>query len=371
MRNALTKLGIPAHIGLAYSSWAPVGAGDGKLLEERREQWLTQLSEMKISADYIHSFERWKESFASVGDRFTEFTLESRLLIGHGNSSATDIGLTVHHTWGVPIIPGSSLKGLVAHYVDATYGPENIEKPPWEQEGEEGERAKFQGITWSDGRILRGPGEIFRALFGAPDAEEDELMRQHDLEAGARAGLVTFHDALYIPGGSTGDMPFALDVLTVHQKDYYDEQGKVLPSDYDDPNPVPFLTVRPGSQFLLTISGPSDWTELAGQLLTDALHNWGIGGKTAAGYGRGSVNRWRHVELPASSVFDEFEEWLEANEKAKQREKLAALEEKWLPKLMGFSAHEKEEAGKLIRRAVKNRKLADQRDKLIAAFSEE
>lgn len=284
MRDVLRSVGTPEHVGLAYDTWAPVG-DDGKVPDNERAQWLANVATMAVAPDYSKAFQRWKNSFFAPGDRVFELALASRLLIGHGNASATDVGLTVHHTWGVPVIPGSALKGLLAHYVDAVYGPDDPDRKPWEQEGDQRTRADFQGPTWRGRRIQRGPGAVYRALFGAPDAEDDEVMRERDLEAGASAGLVTFYDALYVPEG--GDhKPFAADVLTVHQKDYYDSSGGSWPNDYDSPKPIAFLTVRPGARFLFALSGPADWTELAERLLRDALARWGIGGKTSAGYGR-------------------------------------------------------------------------------------
>ena len=72
----------------------------------------------------------------------------------------------------------------------------------------------------------------------------------------------------------------------MHQKGYYDSSGARWPNDYDSPNPVTFLTVRPNVRMLLAFSGPPDWTQLAERLLTDALREWGVGGKTSSGYGR-------------------------------------------------------------------------------------
>lgn len=296
MRGVLHNVGTPDHVVLAYDAWGPVGDDDGKVPDARRAQWLSDLASISVAPGYVRSFERWKQSFSSTGDRLAEVTLTSRLLVGHGNSSATDVGLTVHHTWGVPLIPGSALKGLVAHYVDATYGPTDPGKKPWEQQGDERARADYQGVTWKRRRIERGPGAVYRALFGAPDAREDDVMREHNFEAGATAGLITFHDALYVPGSLADNKPFAADVLTVHQKGYYDSSGQSEPNDYDSPNPVAFLTVRPKCRLLLALSGPSEWTELAAQLLADALKNWGVGGKTAAGYGIGTVGAWKAPE---------------------------------------------------------------------------
>src|SRR5690606_17987305 len=70
----------------------------------------------------------------------------------------------------------------------------------------------------------------------------------------------------------------------------------------DSPNPVAFLTVRPKCRFLLALSGPSEWTDLAGKLLADALASWGVGGKTSAGYGIGKVSEWRSPEPRRSKL---------------------------------------------------------------------
>ena len=331
---------VPDHLGLAYDAWAPTEEGDGKVSDDNRRPWLEKLTDIAVSSDYARSFERWKASFSATGDRLAELTLARRLLIGHSNTSAIDVGLTVHHTWGVPVIPGSALKGLVAHYVDATYGPVEPGKKPWEQHDDERARVDYQGVTWDRRRIERGPGAIYRALFGAPDAREDATMRERGFEAGAAAGLVTFHDALYVPGSIPDNKPFAADVLTVHQKGYYDDglrwaqwnehrRGQEPevgpPNDYDSPNPVAFLTVRPKCRLLLALSGPSEWTELAAQLLADALKNWGVGGKTAAGYGIGTVGEWKAPE-PRRSKAEEAV----ANMEKHGKDALSGDIERWL-----------------------------------------
>ncbi len=285
LEAAFASAGPPDHIGLAYDAWAPVGS-DGKVPEGARADWLRKLTDIVVTPDYRSFFARWESSFRPPLDRAFELTLASRLLVGHGNPSATDVGLSIHHTWGVPVIPGSALKGVLAHYLDAVYGPKDPRRPPWEQPEDERPRAEYQGSIWNGRRIQRGPGEMYRALFGAPDAEEDEEMRKHDFEAGASAGLVAFHDALYVPGSVPEDKPFAIDVLTVHQRMYYNAPEKHWPNDYESPNPVAFLTVRPRVKMLLALSGPPDWTELTEHLLRDALAKWGVGGKTSAGYGR-------------------------------------------------------------------------------------
>jgi CRISPR-associated protein Cmr6 len=292
VRDVLRRVDLSQleNLSLGYDAWAPVGA-EGKVPDDRRSEWLAGLAAIPVSPSYRHAFERWRASFTRPGDRLREVTLAGRLLVGHGNPSATEVGLTLHHTWAVPVVPGSALKGLLAHYVEAVYGPEDPDLAPWEQSGEERERARYQGVTWQDRRIRRGPGEWYRRLFGSPEADEDPLYKERGLEHGAGRGAVVFHDALYVPGSAREDRPYAVDVLTVHQKPYYDAhlrdpKAETWPSDHAPPNPVAFLTVRPGVRLLLALSGPPEWTETAEQLLLDALERWGVGAKTSAGYGR-------------------------------------------------------------------------------------
>jgi len=341
MRNDLrTKLGvieIADHLGLAYDVFAPIAEGPkarpperdppGKIPADDKGPWLDRLCQQPVPADYSAAYERWKASFGAAERR--EVTLGARLLIGHGNPSGSEVGLSLHHTWGVPLIPGSALKGLLAHYLETIYGPAADECAQ-----DRAERAPYGGLVWNEAGTAPtgGPGAVYRALFGAPpilrpkrpgvtDRATDRAI-DRDSAAGVGAGapgpenagddaagedpaargaqgLVVFHDALYVPGSACvgngqkdpqNDKPLAIDVLTVHQKAYYGSYGSAVkhsPNDYDSPVPVPFLTVRPGARFLLALSGPPDWVALAFGLLGKALADWGVGGKTSLGYGRG------------------------------------------------------------------------------------
>lgn len=267
------------HFGLAHERWAP-HAPDDK--DERIDEWLDHLEHIAVSPDYAQHFARWRANFGD-DSLVAHVELRGRLLVGHGNPGGHEVGLTVHHTWGVPVIPGTALKGLLAHRLDILYGPEG--DPP---DGDD-ERARWRGVRWDGSVIAHGPGEHHRALFGAPDAGDDDELRALGRPSGASAGLVHFHDALYIPDSVENDRPFSRDVLTVHHKPYYDQRGETWPNDWESPVPIRFVTVRPPARFLIVLTGrrgASDWTRLAMRELLAALADWGVGGKTSLGYGR-------------------------------------------------------------------------------------
>ena len=78
--------------------------------------------------------------------------------------------------------------------------------------------------------------------------------------------------------------------MTPHHRGWND--GKAAPTDFDGPVPVPYLAVTgrfrvgPSPGTAPVSDAAREWSELALSLLTDALNQWGIGGKTTSGYGR-------------------------------------------------------------------------------------
>lgn len=307
------------HVGLVYDVWAPITCSDDatKIDEQARACWLQALEDAHLPADYTWAYERWERSLVNDAETAWVFgRLDSRLLVGHGNTSPAEVGLTVQRTWGAPVIPGSALKGLLAHYVPAVYGPGATTPDVLE-------RARYRGVRWDERRPVAGPGDVFRALFGAPDVGEHER--------GSQGGLA-FHDAWILPAGlgGTPKTPFAQDVLTVHQRGYYGQGGsegehqRVWPNDYESPIPVSFLGVRPGAEFLFAISGDREWAAFAMGLLKAALASWGVGGKTVAGYGRFSFSNSHAREQQLMQVARDAEA-----KRVLERRLAAAPEERW------------------------------------------
>jgi len=192
-------------------------------------------------------------------------------VVGLGAEGVLENALMLHRAYGVPIIPGSALKGLAAAYAHNRLADEGWRKPPLEP----------------------NPKSSFSAheiLFGSTRS----------------AGYVTFFDALYVPSSGYREpkrnmvQPLLPDVLTVHHPKYY--QGSDLPdapADWDSPTPISFISAT--GRFRVVLAGLETWVDIAYDVLALALDEVGVGGKTAAGYGRLSLDGLADIRARFSS----------------------------------------------------------------------
>jgi CRISPR-associated protein Cmr6 len=238
-RTTLEKVEMTAttHAGLWLDKYLKEQSAEGG--GSTKTGHFKEAAEKRISDAYQVSFTRWQQSLEQAGAVIRQAQAQGRLAIGLSGESVLETSITLHRTYGVPYIPGSALKGLAAHYA----------------------RNLLEEQLWGTGT------DAYRILFGDP----------------TEAGYVTFFDALYIPGSAKQDCPLVLDVITVHHPEYY--RGENLPpADWDNPNPVPFLSAT--GSYLVALHGPESWVEAAFKILQLALAEEGIGAKTSSGYGR-------------------------------------------------------------------------------------
>ncbi len=209
--------------------------------ESTHAQLVKECGQIKEPPGYKKIYAQWWETVEGLGIQMRTARINGRLAIGLGNESVIETSVTLHHTYGVPIIPGSALKGTAASYAHQ-YLNETI---------------------WQKG------SDAYNTLFGSTES----------------AGFVTFFDALPLPG----TWRLEPDVMTVHHPDYYQGQAKA-PADWDSPTPIPFLTVT--GDFLIALHAPDapGWADVAYGILKLALPDIGIGAKTSSGYGRIAFN---------------------------------------------------------------------------------
>lgn len=212
----------------------------------RKNQWLREtMSQTRIDADLAHhAYRRWLMLTTAAGAHHFHAATDWRLAIGLHTATVLETGLTLHPLYGIPLIPGSALKGLCRNYVTSEIA-EHTSKSSDED----------------DPTIQR--------IFGSPH----------------QSGTVTFFDALPMEGKAR----LSLDIINVHYPDYYSRAR--VPTNDQRPNPVLFLSVTDTTfAFALAPRDPQKEEQqsdvhTAIQWLQEALQDYGVGGKTSAGYG--------------------------------------------------------------------------------------
>ncbi len=175
---------------------------------------------------------------------------------GMGIQHPLENGFAFLNPYGLPYLPGSSIKGVLRHAARELC---TLEESNWTRE-------------W------------VRELFG--DVGEGD---------GCRGALV-FWDC--VPELKRDEM--LLDVMTPHYGEYY--QGNSAPHDAGEPKPVVFLTVPANSSFVFNVS--LSQTELRSEALLDGrwktimekafdfAFEWvGFGAKTSVGYGAMKIDQ--------------------------------------------------------------------------------
>lgn len=187
-----------------------------------------------------------------------------RLVSGLGIAHPFETGLIFDHTYGVPYLPGSSVKGAARAWAEET------------------------GWDYGDCVAVFGPDDH-------PPKEQPESKYPKKPFVPAQ-GHVVFFDAYPLKWPE-----LEVDILNPHYKAYYD--GKEPPADWLSPEPTYFLTVKAGQPWEFVIGVPPESEEmravmekvgiadrqklldLAKQAVQRAATDLGLGGKTAVGYG--------------------------------------------------------------------------------------
>lgn len=219
-----------------------------------------------------------------------------RMVTGLGGASVYETSMTLHHIYGIPYIPASSIKGVVRSWIIQQIIYPNLleEDKTFEQLEPKEQNKKLEKAAMQ--------GNVFAAIFGTDDNASDSK---------AHRGNIIFFDAF-----PTSEPSIEVDIMTPHYSDYYgdtDNKKQKAPTDTESPIPIPFLTVAKDTKFqfiigkqkggadlklkeeiknspLITKSNNkldenSDLIAITTYWLKQALSQHGIGAKTAVGYG--------------------------------------------------------------------------------------
>lgn len=212
-----------------------------------------------LPALYEKAYERWKAHLLELGTECGHWfgDLIGRMYLGLGEASPLEAGISLHHTYGVPMIPGSAVKGVLHHYALR---------------------------HWDDTKLIE-------LIFGRePDPAKED---------GGDAGRVIFNDAWWVietsKSEACNDKPLVAEVITVHHPKYYGSGGKDAATDFDDPNPNSQIAIR--GSFHFSFFADDDLYDVVQMLLHDALTKSGIGAKGSSGYGLFKEDGWKTGEM--------------------------------------------------------------------------
>jgi CRISPR-associated protein Cmr6 len=253
-----------------------------------------------------------------------------KMVVGLGHPHVAETSMTLHHIYGMPYIPGSAIKGITRHfYINNVFEKieiennkqilivekilENFEFKKDKDIEFDGFREKFK-YKDKDKEIL--PIKELYDFF----SERLEVIEEFQLIFGTQraSGKVIFLDAYPI-----SNVNLENDVMTPHYQPYYsDKDSKIPPADYFDPIPIKFLTVKDTKfQFGLTIKSKINAEKII-NLLKNSLENYGIGAKTAVGYGY-----FKNIENKTSEIDELIEEEEQGKAKIKESEILKDMSE--------------------------------------------
>lgn len=258
MRNELRYLVAPND----KLSSSLISANAGLLLQRSLSKWdkddksakenvISRVCEISTPELYEKAYKRWltmtsdKSRYAS-----TPAKIIGRLYTGLSSATALETGISTHHTYGMPMLAGSSVKGAVAAYA--------------EQIG-----LKEKNI------------DVYRVLFGDED----------------NSGAVIWHDAWWIPNSGK---PFVEEIVTTHHQEYYN--GTQAQADELE-NPIPNQQIACEGSFYFAVEAVNQaWATFATNLLLQMLENQGMGSKTASGYGYFQYDKKSNESIAQSQV---------------------------------------------------------------------
>ncbi|GBC81420.1 hypothetical protein HRbin10_00532 [bacterium HR10] len=251
------------NIGLLFNKflwiWDDDWTLEGKFKEGRRERsvkswFLEQVEDIarRFPRDAYFAFldrqVKMIESLSEHGYRTVVFgkRAEARILSGLGGAHPMEVGFAFHPLYGFPYLPGSGLKGIAR--------------------------------AWAE--LTDQPADKIKLVFGS-ESKDERQAKEHE------QGNVIFFDAYAI-----APPRLDVDILNPHFPDYYRDPKNNLPTEWQSPNPVNFLTIGVGQRdddkpiFRFALAARSDEAlGLAQEWLERGLEQLGFGGKTASGYG--------------------------------------------------------------------------------------
>ncbi|MBN2032701.1 MAG: type III-B CRISPR module RAMP protein Cmr6 [Deltaproteobacteria bacterium] len=221
------------HPGLLFYSFF-----DGDIKDsESKKKHLERMSRQSPASSARYLFEQRKKELQMLNSsgyivRAWTQKLQRPLASGLGIESALENGITLDHTYGLPVLMGSALKGICQ---DQYLEDKGVIFQPEER--------------WKVKNSLE-----FIAVFGLQTPLSDERGFGTEWQEKAIRGRVIFFDAVPVPPRQGEWLPFdgKAGFMNPHYGDYY--QNADPPGDYLKTNPIGFPTIKEGTVFLFSVA---------------------------------------------------------------------------------------------------------------------
>lgn len=228
-------LGRCHNPGLLFQRFFSEWTGNWDIKDQGKSRWLSRFEEVWGDRELLEErVFRLVDLMESCGGHWTVVQTTSRFVTGLGIHHPVENGFRWHYELGVPYLPGSSLKGVLA--------------------------------------------PALRKLL--PTASG----------SGGASGSTGVDSFIVFPMLPVNPVKLEVDVLTPH---YAGWDPTKPPGDWMDPKPITFLTVAEGQRFLLAVA-PRVPSELEMDdvisTITETLAEEGLGAKADVGYGRFKVD---------------------------------------------------------------------------------
>jgi len=236
------------------------------------------------------------------------FTTSSRLIIGLGGTSPLETSITLHHTFGIPYIPATALKGvcrMVAFWKIFEFIKEEIKEEKEIEKYVKSLQNKFYGSLQKEKIEVSHEDDKEKKIILGEKAKKEFLKYQLLFGAQDFKALLLFLDSYPDFGNIKDAKIFDLDIINVHYPEYYG--GGNVAGDWENPRPIFFLTITPGVPFLITVlfdqyrfeklKGNEEFEKIISsidfsperlkveEIIKEALEEFGVGAKTSLGYG--------------------------------------------------------------------------------------
>jgi len=267
-----------------------------KVLRENKKVFLSYVSQKKLAVSGYKLFLN------------KPFRTSSRLIIGLGGTSPLETSITLHHTFGIPYIPGTALKGvcrMVAFWKIFEFIKEEIKEEKGTEKYVKSLQNKFYGSLQKEKIEVSHEDDKEKKVILGEKAKNEFLKYQFLFGAQDFKGLFLFLDSYPDFENIKDNNIFDLDITNVHYPEYYG--GGNVAGDWENPRPIFFLTVSPGVPFSITVlfdqyrfeklKGNEEFGKIISsidfsperlkveEIIKEALEEFGVGAKTRLGYG--------------------------------------------------------------------------------------